>query len=164
MTTDATESKLCREALVKHKRKLPEKVFNFFSNKSVKRINLPSILYTTQLVSLSKDLPCNFVTTAIVYKLQQPIICSIFNFKKFLPNTNVDPFLTDTCGITYVCENSALKNSYDAHIVTSGPRVIKHNEIRKFFTKGLNYRELRKINNDQARKNIINDAEVCVSA
>ena len=141
-----------------------KKCLIFFSNKSVKRINLPSILYTTQLVSLSKDLPCNFVTTAIVYKLQQPIICSIFNFKKFLPNTNVNPFLTDTCGITYVCENSALKNSYDAHVVTGGPRVIKHNEIRKFFTKGLNYRELRKINNDQARKNIINDTEVCVSA
>lgn len=141
-----------------------KKCLIFFSNKSVKRINLPSILYTTQLVSLSKDLPCNFVTTAVVYKLQQPIICSIFNFRKFLPNTNVDPFLTDTCGITYVCENSALKNSYDAHIVTGGPRVIKHKEIRKFFTKGLNYRELRKINNDQARKNIINDTEVCVSA
>ena len=141
-----------------------KKCLIFFSNKSVKRINLPSILYTTQLVSLSKDLPCNFVTTAVVYKLQQPIICSIFNFRKFLPNTNVDPFLTDTCGITYVCENSALKNSYDAHIVTGSPRVIKHKEIRKFFTKGLNYRELRKINNDQARKNIINDTEVCVSA
>ena len=141
-----------------------KKCLIFFSNKSVKRINLPSILYTAQLVSLSKDLPCNFVTTAVVYKLQQPIICSIFNFRKFLPNTNVDPFLTDTCGITYVCENSALKNSYDAHIVTGSPRVIKHKEIRKFFTKGLNYRELRKINNDQARKNIINDTEVSVSA
>lgn len=94
MTIDAIESKLHREALVNHKRKLPEKIFKiYFFNRAVKRINLSSIPYTTQLVFLSKDLPCNFVTPAVVYNLQQPISFSIFNSKKFVPNTNVEQIL-----------------------------------------------------------------------
>ena len=130
----------------------------------MKRINLSFIPYTTQLVFLSKDLPCNFVTPAVVYNLQQPISSSIFNSKKFVPNTKVDQCLTDPSSITYVCRNSSFKNSYHAHIVTGDPRVIKHNKIRKFFTKGPNYREPKKINNDQTRKNFNNDTEDCVSA
>lgn len=62
----------------------------YFSNKAVKLVNLPLTLRNTRLVSLLKDLSYNFVTPTVVYNLKKPINLSIFNFKKFVFNVNID--------------------------------------------------------------------------
>ena len=80
MVTDAIESKLYREPPARHK-KAPESICKLFPfNKAVELISLPSNLTNTQIVSLLKDLPCNFVTSTVVYNLQQHITSSMFNF------------------------------------------------------------------------------------
>ena len=71
MVIKAIESKLYREPPVTNKSKPPENICKvYFSSKAMGLINLPSILNNTQSVSLLKDLPCNFVTPAVVCNLQ----------------------------------------------------------------------------------------------
>ena len=98
MVIGAIESKVNRESLVKHKRKPTENVCKiYFPNRAMELVNLPFMLNNSQLVSLLKYLPCNFVTPTVVYSLLQPKSFSIFNFKKFVWGTNVDQFLTEHC-------------------------------------------------------------------
>ena len=103
-----------------------------------------------------KDLPCNFVTTAVAYDLQQPISPSIFNLKKFVSSITIDQFLIDPSIIVCNCVDSPFKDSYHGHIGTGDLRIIKDNKLRNICTKGTKYQEPRKIDFDQAKQNIIN--------
>ena len=78
-----------------------------------------------------------------MYNLQRPICSSLFNFKKFVSDSNT------------------FWDSYHGHIVTSDPRIIKDNKIREHLIKVLKYHKPRKIDFDQARENINNGMEDC---
>ena len=125
-------------------------------------INLPSLLNDTQLVSLLKDLPCHFVTSTVVYNLQQSTSSSIFSFKSFLSNTYVDQLLRDPSSM-YICGNLSFKDSHNGSIVAGDLRIIKDNKLKYIFSRGPKYCEPTKIDFDQARKNIINSVESCIS-
>ena len=94
-------------------------------------INAHSILNNTELVSFLKNLPYNFVTTTILYNLQQPINSSISIFKNFVSNTNVDQSLMYPPGQVCNCVNSPFNVSYHDHIITGDLRIIKGNKLRK---------------------------------
>ena len=154
MVIDAIESNLYRKLSTSCKRKPP---------KAVELINLSSILNNPQLVSLLKDLSCNFVTRTLVYNLQQPISSSIFNSKKSVSYTNVDQFLTGPSSTVCKCVNSPFKDSDHCQIVTGDPKIIKDSKLRKLFSKDPRHLEPKKIDFDQARENIVNGIEDRIS-
>ena len=92
-----------------------------------------------------------------MYNLHQPVSFSVFNFKKFASNTNVDQFLTKPSSIKYNFVYSPFKDSCQSHKVTGDLRIIKDWKLRK----GPKNRELKEIDLDQAGENIINGTEDC---
>ena len=106
--------------------------------KAVEFISFSSILTNNQLDFLLKVLPGDFVTHTVVCNLKQPISSSIFSFKKFVSNANVDQFLTDPSSILCNCVNSSFKDSYHDHIVTGDLEPRKEsitNQGKQIFTK-----------------------------
>ena len=80
VVTDATKSNFISNFQRKLEKKAPENIYkvNFF-NKAERLINLQELFINLELISLLKDLPHDFVNSAVVYNLNQAISSSILN-------------------------------------------------------------------------------------
>ena len=116
-----------------------------FSNKAVTLINLIALFDNSELKSLLKDVPCNFVSPTLVYNLTHSISSYIFNFKKFLSNVNIGKFLIDPYSVPCHCEDSPFKDQDHGHILTGNLKTVSDNKLRKIFSKGPRYRELKNL-------------------
>ena len=108
----------------------------FFEDKGVESINITRILRDPDLV---KSLPSSikFPMPMVTYKLTPPISTKFFNFNKFVNNLDLDLFLTNPDSLPCKCNNSPFADRYHKHIVTGDLRIIKNNDLRKRFIKGL---------------------------
>ena len=100
-------------------------------------MNIARILRDPDIV---KSLPSSTVKLPmpmVTYKLTPPLFTKFFNFNKFVNNLHFNLFLTNPDSLPCKCNNSPFVDRYHKHIVTGDLRIIKNNDLRKLFIKGL---------------------------
>ena len=100
-------------------------------------INIARILRDPDIVKSLPSSSVKFPIPMVTYKLTPPISTKFFNFNKFVNNLDLDLFLTNPDSLPCKCNNSPFVDRYHKHIVTGNLRIIKNNDLRKLFIKGL---------------------------
>ena len=72
--------------------------------------------------------------------------------------------LTNPDSLPCKCNNSPFVDRYHKYIVTGDLRIIKNNALRKLFIKGPEYREVRPINLEKAKRCILEGLRKCLSS
>ena len=108
-----------------------------FENKGVEFINIAHILRDPDIVKCLPSASVKFSMPIVPYKLTPPISTKFFNFEEFVNNLDLDLFLTNPDSLPCKCNNSPFVDRYHKHIVTGNLRIIKNNDLRKLFIKGL---------------------------
>ena len=109
----------------------------FFENKGVEFINIACILPDSDIVKSLPSPSVKFPMPMFTYKLTAPTSTKFFNFSMFVNNLDLDLFLTNPDSLPCKCNNSPFVDRYHKHIVTGDLRIIKNNDLRKLFIKGL---------------------------
>ena len=99
-------------------------------------INIARILRDPDIVKSLPSSSVKFPIPMVTYKLTPPI-SMFFNLNKFVNNLDLDLFLTNPDSLPCKCNNSPFVDRYHKHIVTGNLRIIKNNDLRKLFIKGL---------------------------
>ena len=90
--------------------------------------------------------------------LTHSVSSKLSNFKKFFPNLDTKAFLSDKT--IFPC-NYADKDHQ--HIVISDLRIVRNNQLRKFFTKSTKYRENNNISWQKAKSTITEGPNDCIN-
>ena len=83
-------------------------------------------------------------------KMTPPTLC-FFNFNMFANNLDLDLLLTNPDSIPCRCTISAFVDRHHNHTMVGDLRIIKSNDLRKRFTKGPKYKEIRSTNFQRAK-------------
>ena len=135
---DLIESKIYKPLTPNSKKKPPKDVCSIcFENKGVEFINIARILRDQDMVKYFPSSSVKFPMSMGTYKLTPLISTKIFNFNKFVNNLDLGLFLTKPDSLPCKCNNSPFADRYHKHIVTGDLRIIKNNDLRKRFIKGL---------------------------
>ena len=160
---DLIESKIYKHLTPKSRKKPPKNVCSiFFENKGVEFINIARILRDPDIVKSLPSSSVKFPIPMVTYKLTPPISTKFFNFNKFVNNLDLDLFLTNPDSLPCKCNNSPFVDKYDKDIVTGDLRIVKNNALRKLFIKGTKYREVKPINQEKAKRCILEGLHNCI--
>ena len=153
---DIIENKIFKPPVLKTKRKSPDSIIPIhFHNKGIEFINLSKIISSPQSkLAFPNSLSDKRIKPMVVYNLTSTIRSTIFNYKKFVEELDVDLIGNNLNSIPCKCANSKFINNHHQHIVTGDLRLVKCNKLRKLFTKGPNYRESVTINWNKSRDHI----------
>ena len=161
------ESKLYTYNIQRDKvKKLPPKNICkvYFDNKAIEVINLSRILRDKSLKETLPSTPTEVFNPTVTYKLSTPIASTIFNFKKFVENLDIESYLKDKSTIPCFCHNSPFADPHHRHIVTGNLKIVTVNKLRKILSKGPKFRESQPKNFDKAMESIVSGLEECVSS
>ena len=162
---DLIESKIYKHLTPKSKKKPPKNVCSiFFENKGVGFINIARVLHDPDIVKSLPSSSVKFPIPMVTYKLTAHISTKFFNFNTFVNNLDLDLFLTNPDSLPCKCNNSPFVDKYDKDIVTGDLRIVKNNALRKLFIKGTKYREVKPINQEKAKRCILEGLHNCISS
>ena len=80
--------------------------------------------------------------------LKQSIISCIFNFKKFIPDKDIEKFLTDLEDLSFAschCEDSPFKYQDHCHMLTRSLKIVNYNKLPKISSQCPNYKEPQRL-------------------
>ena len=88
----------------------------------------------------------------VAFKLTPPVSTKFFNFNKFVKDIDLDSFLANPDSLPCKYNNSSFVDrqilriirNYELLEITNYLRIIRNNNLRKYFIKGPKYREVEK--------------------
>ena len=122
----------------------------YFDNKGIEVINLSRILRDKSLQDTLPSTPTEAFNPIVTYKLSTPIASTIFNFKTFVENLDIESYLKDKSTIPCFCHNSPFADPHHGHIVSGNLKIVTVNKLRKLLSKGPKFRESQPFNLDKA--------------
>ena len=159
---DIIEYKLYRPENPKPKKQNKLRCNLDFVNKGLDFINLAKILRNPLSI---QNLPVNISKDnlpMITYKLGETIRHTIFNYKSFVKDLDVDNILGDIDKLPCNCEGSPFIDNNHGHIITGNLKIIKNNKLRKLLTYGPKYREPSKIDWGKCKSSIKSTINECI--
>ena len=161
---DTIESKIYKPPPLKPSKQKPSSIIKIqFLNKGIEMINVPRLLHSPSLAStFPKQAGC-YKAPTVVYKLEDTIRSSIFNFNHFVKTLDLDKFMEDNTILPCNCGKSPFIDNHHNHVITGDLRIVPNNKLRKLFVKGPKHREPVTIDFLKSKEEIIEGMEVVIN-
>ena len=134
-----------------------------FVNKGFNRLGLSKIFRLPDVVSsLPPELQGEHEIPFPTYKLDPPIRNHILNYKEAINSVRIE--IDEDVSVIHnlpscECSSSPFCDPHHKHIVTGDLRIIENQKLRRLFSKGPNYREVKPFNLKKCKESVIDSID-----